>query len=365
MIFDRRRYLGGFAVFALVLLRLVVGWHFSREGAKKVAYDPHDGELRMNFTADGFLANAKGPLAGLYRANAPDGHGWRVLLATPRQNKPTTDAESAEQARWQTDFEVRRAAAKEKGELQPVEFPKTAPYSEWAERIESDWRTIVDDAKAIPALSDEQDKKAETSLNTRLQNLADYLAANAEAIAEYRHELWRLATWQKSPETGDVPFVDERVTAKKSETAKTPAAWVAQVEQFDEALREDLRGVLTDEQRDLALTKSAMDKALADGHERRLSYINVIVTIVTIGIGICLLLGLFTRFASIVGALFLLGVILSQPPWLPDTTDTMPQIIEFFALLVLAGTGAGRWAGLDFFMYALFNRNHSLIVQDD
>jgi hypothetical protein len=52
----------------------------------------------------------------------------------------------------------------------------------------------------------------------------------------------------------------------------------------------------------------------------------------------------------------LLGVILSQPPWVYDALPTMPNIIEFAGLLVLAGTGAGRWLGLDFLTYALFNR---------
>jgi hypothetical protein len=35
----------------------------------------------------------------------------------------------------------------------------------------------------------------------------------------------------------------------------------------------------------------------------------------------------------------------------------MNQCIEFAGLLVLAGTGAGRWAGLDYFTYALFHSN--------
>jgi hypothetical protein len=55
--------------------------------------------------------------------------------------------------------------------------------------------------------------------------------------------------------------------------------------------------------------------------------------------------------------MFLLWVLISQPPWLPDAVPTMFQTIEFVALLVLAGTGAGRWAGLDYFTYALFHRN--------
>jgi uncharacterized membrane protein YphA (DoxX/SURF4 family) len=156
-----------------------------------------------------------------------------------------------------------------------------------------------------------------------------------------------------------VPFVDERIATKATETAKTPAPWVSQVQQFDAELREGLRELLTNEQRELALTVKGMDDAVSDPRQKRLHVINTVVTILTIAVGVCLLLGLFTRMASILGALFLLGVILSQPPWLPDTAETMGQVIEFAALLVLAGAGAGRWAGLDFFTYALFNRNRA------
>lgn len=47
---------------------------------------------------------------------------------------------------------------------------------------------------------------------------------------------------------------------------------------------------------------------------------------------------------------------------LADAAATMEQVTEFAALLVLAGTGAGRWAGLDYFTYALFNRNRNKAV---
>jgi uncharacterized membrane protein YphA (DoxX/SURF4 family) len=99
-----------------------------------------------------------------------------------------------------------------------------------------------------------------------------------------------------------------------------------------------------------------MDKAITDPRENRLHVLNIVVTALTITVGICLLLGFFTRLAAMVGVLFLFGVIASQPPWLYDALPTMSQVIEFAGLLVLAGTGAGRWLGPDFFTYALFNR---------
>jgi uncharacterized membrane protein YphA (DoxX/SURF4 family) len=88
--------------------------------------------------------------------------------------------------------------------------------------------------------------------------------------------------------------------------------------------------------------------------------LNVGVTILTITVGACLLLGIFTWLASLAGALFLLAVIATQPPWIPDAVATYNQIVEFAALLVLAGTGAGRWFGLDWITYALFQRRHDI-----
>ncbi len=62
--------------------------------------------------------------------------------------------------------------------------------------------------------------------------------------------------------------------------------------------------------------------------------------------------GLFTRLAAVVEALFLLSIICAQPPWLADSlqTFTYNQTVEMLALLVLACVGAGRWGGLDFFL---------------
>jgi uncharacterized membrane protein YphA (DoxX/SURF4 family) len=75
-----------------------------------------------------------------------------------------------------------------------------------------------------------------------------------------------------------------------------------------------------------------------------------------------LLLGLFTRIASILGFLFLLGVVASQPFWIADAVPTMNFYIEMAGLLVLAGTRAGRWFGLDYFTYAMFHRGRTVTL---
>jgi uncharacterized membrane protein YphA (DoxX/SURF4 family) len=354
--FDRRRYLGTFAVLALVLLRLVIGWDFFRQGTQKVEYDRHDGQLRLDFSAEGFLKQARGPLAGLYHGHAPDDHGWQQTLASPRRNAPATDEEAADAARWAADYRQRRDEAAKNGEPLPFEFPPLVPYRDWAEQIAHDWRHVRDEVKGVSGLSDEQKRQADAALDARLGQLADYLASQSDAITEYRHELWRLANWRAAPEAGEVPFVEERIAAKTAETSGQPAAWVREVQSLESQFHDDLRAILTDEQRTQPPLAAAIDTALDDVREHRLETLNIIVTVVTIAVGACLLLGLFTRLASLVGALFLFGVIASQPPWLADALPTMPNVIELAGLLVLAATGAGRWLGLDYFTYALFAR---------
>ena len=73
-------------------------------------------------------------------------------------------------------------------------------------------------------------------------------------------------------------------------------------------------------------------------------------------IGGCLLLGLLTRLNCVLAALFLLMTYFASPPWpwLPTppnvegyTLFVNKNVIEMFALLVLATTASGQWFGVD------------------
>ena len=61
-------------VFALVLLRVFIGWHFLYEGIDKL--------MEPNWSASGFLLQARGPFAGLFHwmASSPDVLGYINLL---------------------------------------------------------------------------------------------------------------------------------------------------------------------------------------------------------------------------------------------------------------------------------------------
>lgn len=348
--------LGVWSIAALVLLRLAIGWHFFQEGAQKFSYDAAEGRYRVVFSAEGFMRQAVGPLAGLFHAQAPDTHGWPELLAVPRQNEPMTADEEKARAHWAADYQARRDAAAKNKQPAPVEFPPYTPYHNWAERTVGDWRDVLADVTAIPGLGDQQRRQAAHAFVLRQQQLADYLAGETDAMTDYQHELWRLNQMRSAPEAHGLPYEQERIAAKAAETRAMPLPWLRQVQEFQASYFRDLANVLTDEQKDNATIAAVMADALTEPRQAWLHFVNVAVTVLTLSVGVCLLVGLFTRIAAIFGAGFLLAIIATQPPGVAGAEPTYYQCVEFAGLLVLAAVGAGRWAGLDYFLGALWRR---------
>ena len=111
----------------------------------------------------------------------------------------------------------------------------------------------------------------------------------------------------------------------------------------------------------------AMWLRLVDAHPHqwtRLEILEAMTTYGLIAIGLCLMVGLFTRLAALGGAIFLLtAVILAQVSW-PGYLPQLPpsaghsliinkEVIEMLVLFALASTSVGRWGGLDFFVHHL------------
>lgn len=323
----RRRQIGPWTVAALVLLRLAIGWHFFSEGVHKLSYDASEGRFRIAFSAEPFLSQATGPLAGWFHDYVPNNHDWPTLLAVPRQDTPS-------------------------------QSPAAPGYQDWAEKISSDWKTAAEKIGALSGLSEDQRQALHDALGMRQKQLDDYLAGEAAAIKDYQHELWRLAEMRSAPEAAGLPYEQERIASKSTELSRTPKKWVDQVAEFEQSYFNDLRNIVTDKQQADPQIASVLEESLNDPRAVRLQRLNWTVTYLLLGVGACLLVGFFTRLVSLAGAAFVLSVIASQPPWVPDAVPTYfcYQCVELMSLLVLFTVGAGRWFGLDRFTYAVWHR---------
>lgn len=341
----------------LVLLRLSIGWHFFQQGLDKVSYDTSEGRYRVTFSAEPFLSQATGPLAAWFHEYVPNTHDWPTLLAVARQDAPLTAEQQAERDKARAERQQRQAIQAQEGNPEPPALDPYAPWFDWEDRIAGDWKSTMAAVMQIPGLTEDQRAAISDAFQMRQKQLVDYLTSEAAAIKDYQHELWRLEQMQSAPEA-DVPFMQERIAAKEAELRGTPRQWIDQVSQFEQAYDNDLRSVLTKEQLADPTATATIDEALTDPRAAKLASVNMMVTYLTLGVGVCLLLGCFTRLASLAGAAFLLAIMATQPPWAADaiTTYFPYQLVEFFALLVLAAVGAGRWLGLDFFPYALWHR---------
>ncbi len=86
-------------------------------------------------------------------------------------------------------------------------------------------------------------------------------------------------------------------------------------------------------------------------------------------VGVCLVLGLLTRLASLGGIAFILLFYLCNPPFIgyfysiPTEGSYLivnKNLVELCALIVIFATGSGRFAGLDRILHGLFARRPRL-----
>jgi uncharacterized membrane protein YphA (DoxX/SURF4 family) len=89
------------------------------------------------------------------------------------------------------------------------------------------------------------------------------------------------------------------------------------------------------------------------------------------GLGLLLIVGLFTRFAALSAAFMVFGFYMAMPP-LPGVPDAPgpehsfivnKNLIEVLALLALACVPTGYWFGLDNLLGRFFSRRKTAVVR--
>jgi uncharacterized membrane protein YphA (DoxX/SURF4 family) len=290
-----------------VLLRMTIGWHFLYAGLWKLQHP--------DFSSGGFLRQAKGPLAQYFLRLVPDPDGRERL-------NPVDPDDAAEPN------------------------PVWAALKDYHDRFVTHYQ-----------LDEAQRAQAQRRLEEAQARLKEFLSQQQEAIIDYFKQLDRLAEERQQPGARSIPYLQKRLWEKQQELQALARPWLETLDRIQAELRRDLDVLLSDAQRRRGGPPEPLDQA---------RLVDRIVVYSNIAVGGCLLVGLFTRLASLGGGLFLLLVVLAQPDWPglypPPHPSVGPSLVvtkefvEMMALFFLATTRVGRWGGLDFLIHRLFVR---------
>jgi uncharacterized membrane protein YphA (DoxX/SURF4 family) len=328
----------------LVVLRLVIGWHFLFEGVEKFRTD--------SWSSEAYLREASGPLA-------PEFH-W--LAGDPLVDRLTPLPAPAGQ--------------------DPARVP---PHERFPAALDRDWQTYFDAFVKHYQLDDRQRDLAAAKLAQRKDQTATWILngpknvikpspygppvvvekETPERLREYEEKVRQAREYEANelPRSTHTLFAGEMnatLRTLKGEANRMRADLRADLAEQTKQMKDALREVLEPNQ--LAMPPLSEPVSRPMGTWTRLDWADALVRWGLVIVGVCLILGLFTRTACVIGAGYLLLFYLAMPalPGLPDNPRAEghyfyvnKNIIEMLALLALATTHSGRWAGLDGILHYL------------
>jgi uncharacterized membrane protein YphA (DoxX/SURF4 family)/uncharacterized small protein (DUF1192 family) len=341
----------------LVLLRLAIGWHFFFEGLDKIRSVDLIGPTETNrpWSSVLYLREATGPAGDLFRRMAGDVDQEALALFAVRPLEPGEDP----------------ARVSPRHRISPA---LDQAWNEYLRRFEDKYKLTdqqkvlaearMDQAKdqAVRWLLGSAGKQYEQEKSFGGEATVKVKQSSLERLNEYRDKVERLRTimHDELPAFGhDVE--KQRIGALKAEINRLRTELLADLEK---PMQEALQTVLTPEQiKEGAVTAS---KRPGISEWKRMDWIDALTRYGLTLVGACLLLGLFTRSACLGGVVFLAMFYGAMPalPWLPESPRAEghyvfinKNIIEMLALLTLATTPSGRWAGLDGLLRCLWPWN--------
>ena len=221
------------------------------------------------------------------------------------------------------------------------------------EQVTKPWSDFRDQAAKRLQFDDQQEKQADQVLTTYERRLDQFLRDQRDELQQHRLEVRRLEQARQNP-SANVESNRDWIHSRDLKLQREATPWIAAVSALQESFQDDMTALGKDEasQTQVPRLPSLTGK----------TWVDHAVTWLTLGVGICLLLGFMTRIAAIAGAGFLGTVLLTQPFLVNGANLTMfpYQLVELCALLFLAAVAAGRYAGLDFVWWALRNRRSTV-----
>lgn len=341
-----------------MLLRIAIGYHFFKEGTTKLKSG--------NFSAKPFLASAKGPLAPMFQRmlDDPDGSQQLCIKKTEMDDgrllyeiDPTLTI-----AIWM-DFIDQATSIYGLGSasLQEDIAQRRDVLAQTINAARSDKDTAIDTAEleAERAAGErdilrirEQRSRAQTIVDEHIDMLDDWIVANRIEVIAHFGTVGRLEGFERdgqnrSESATRVESTRGQIDTIRGDRQKQLKVWTDEMSAIWDSLERKINGLAVDRQTNNA--EAHLHRPF-DQPGSFYKTINRVIPWFDTIVGGLLILGLFTRFASLAAASFLVSVILTQPPWIPGAAPTYFHFIESLALLVIFATCAGRLGGLDYFI---------------
>lgn len=318
---------------SLIFLRVAIGYHFFKEGTDKL-----DG----NFSSKYFLNEAKGPNAPFFRSFLDDPDGViRLCLVTEDPLRPRNE-----------EF------------LNPIISPDFT-FLIWEDYVDKALQYYGDNG----GLTDQDSKLARALeiLDNHKQMLEEFLDENRAELKKHFGTIERLQGFDRDGEQRElvaqhVESLRYQVDSIRAERRSNFNKWCAEVEEIWDSLELEIHSLAS------GSPKQKQPLLLHRPFDQPYSWEKTIDRIIPwfdTTVGILLILGLFTRFASLLAGSFLVSVIATQPPWIPGVAPTYLYFVELAGLCVLFSMAAGRFGGLDFFLNRLVRKTLDQTSSED
>jgi uncharacterized membrane protein YphA (DoxX/SURF4 family) len=378
--------MNGLTRYFLVLLRIAIGWHFLFEGLAKIDSVDLVGPTTTNrpWTSRGYLREASGPAAPLFRKLVGDPDAEALELFTVRPLEPGEDPAKVKPGErlspllvqsWDRYFErfAEHYQLSSEPHLQRVFLATVAFAPQSGGPTPVPWAALVVSSQEDPVqYRNAQAKLAQARANAERWLLGEsgtreieraygplavfkVKQTSSQRLAEYRE---KVAEVRRITETKNFAFGRDvehgNLTALKVDVNRLRTELLADLET---PMQETLGSVLTDEQKKLGpVTVPANNNIRNIRQWDLMDWIDGVTRYGLTLVGLLLIIGLFSRSACLGGAAFLLLFYAAMPalPWLPEPPRAEghylfinKNIIELLALLALATTRSGCWVGLD------------------
>ena len=198
----------------------------------------------------------------------------------------------------------------------------------------------------------EQPIRVANALQAHQEELEDWTMGNRVPVLAWYRGIDRIDGFERDGKdrtqaASDVASLRYQVEKIEAERNKEMGKWKGEVAAIWDSLETQINS--------LAVAKQVRETGPIPLHRTyaqknsKHALVNKVIPWFDITVGVLLLLGFLTRWASLAAALFLLSVCLTQPFWIPGVAPTYYQAIEMVACLVLFAVHAGRFGGLDYF----------------